>query len=357
MFQYTHELIINSLTMPDGTSRLVRNGGDKGPLTIKRGGEYWKQFVQMQTVYKTVGNVGKYEILEIDVEKFSDDFPGEDSAFMAPGIYQLNMFVKLLDPHALYEFGYPMYQNFGRHILIGFEVSASDTAADVAKKIYESLDMAVRKEEFKVGSFKVDAVESFETNSTKVAIRANHYGLRFDTVGLAFYDETTCDSCVGEYLDPVSIFDRTDTDKAATLKVEGVEPFATGQWLIENYRFPTYPNIRYAAIGEEDRPIPGVVYNEYSFAYESPRPQFGGLSGVGQAMTAVTRHVYFVPASLAEDFESALTDLGVSIVATNEIEVTDVDANTAYTPGGAPVPASEESEETPEPTQDPSPLL
>lgn len=108
MFQYTHELIFNSLTMPDGTKRLVRNGGSSGPLTIKRGGEYWKNFVQMQTVYKTVGNVGKNEILKIDVEKFADLFQDNDEAtFMAPGTYQLNMFVKLLDPNALYEFGYP----------------------------------------------------------------------------------------------------------------------------------------------------------------------------------------------------------------------------------------------------------
>jgi len=107
MFQYTHELIFNSLTMPDGSKRLVRNGGEKGPLTIKRGGEYWKAFIQNQTVYKTNGHVGKYEILEIDVTKLAAIFPGENGAVMNPGTYQLNMFVKLLDPHALYEFGYP----------------------------------------------------------------------------------------------------------------------------------------------------------------------------------------------------------------------------------------------------------
>lgn len=347
MFQYTHEVIINSLTMPDGTERLVRNGGEKGPLTIKRGGEYWKTFIQNQKVYKTAGHVGTFEILTINVAKLVAMFPGESGVPMAPGVYQLSMFVKLLDPHALYEFGYPMYQNFGRHLLIGFEVVPSDTAATIAAKIYEALELAVRKEEFIVGSLdesgETKKVVDFAKNGTVIAIRANHYALRFDTVGISLYDETTCDSCIGEFLPAIDILTNSDAAKnAASVVVPGVEPFATGQWLIENYRFPTYPNVRYAAIGEEERPVPGVVYNEYSFAYESPRPQLGGLSGVGQAMTAVTRHVYFVPESLASNFESAFTDLGVTIVATNEIEVTDVDANTAYTPGGAPVEGSNE---------------
>lgn len=356
MFQYTHEVILNSLTMPDGSERLVREGGNKGPLTIKRGGEYWKTFIQNQRVYKTAGHVGTFEILKLDVSKLVSMFPGEGEVTMAPGVYQLSMFVKLLDPHALYEFGYPMYQNFGRHILVQFDVIPSDTAATIAAKIYEALELAVRKEEFAVGSLdesgEAKKVVDFEKDSTVIAIRANHFALRFDTVGVSIYDETTCDSCIGEFLPAIDILNNADAAKnAAEVVVDGVEPFATGQWLIENYRFPTYPNVRYAAIGEEDRPVPGVIYNEYSFAYESPRPQLGGLSGVGQAMTAVTRHVYFVPAALAEEFEAAFTDLGVAIFETMP-EVTDVDANQVYTPGGAPV---ENSKPAPmgQPVEDP----
>lgn len=204
--------------------------------------------------------------------------------------------------------------------------------------------MAVREEEFKVGGLVAgeagaDAtVGDFEEDATVVAMRANHYALRFDTVGLAFYDETTCDSCMGEYLDAISIFDRSEgAQTAATIEVEGVVPFATGEWLIENLRFPTYPNIRYWGVGDQDRPIPGVVYVQYSFGYESPRPQLGGLSGVGQAMYAVTRHVYYVPESLSAEFEQAFKDLGLNVVAVNEMEVTDPDANTTYTPGGVPM--------------------
>ena len=335
MFQYTHEVIFNSLTMPDGSKRLVRNGVSTGPLTVKRGGEYWKAFIQDQRVYKTPGHVGRYEVLKIDVAKFAAAFPAreDETSFMAAGTYQLSLFVKLLDPHALYEFGYPNYKSFGRHILIGFDVVAGDTAATVAAKVYESLEMAIRKEEMLVGgldeSGDVAVVGEFEENATVVGIRANHYALRFDTVGLALYDETTCNSCIGEYLPTVDIFTNSDDNKNAAEVPEGsegVEPFATGQWLIENLRFPTYPNIRWAAVGEDDRPVPGVVYVQYSFAYDSPRPQFGGLSGVGQKVEAVTRHIYYVPEALSAEFEAAFTGLGVSIVETMP-EITDPDAN------------------------------
>ena len=335
MFQYTHEVIFNSLTMKDGSPRLVRSKeNNKGALIIKRGGEYWNSFIQDQKVYKTVGNVGVYELLTIDVTKFATIFPPrqDETSFMAAGTYQLSLFVKLIDPHALYEFGYPNYKMFGRHILVGFDVEAGDQAKDVAAKLYEALDLAIRKEEILVGglddSGETPIVGEFEENATTIALRANHYALRFDSVGLALYDETTCDSCIGEYLPTIDIFtNKNENMNAAEVEVEGVEPFATGEWLIENLRFPTYPNIRWAAVGEEDRPIPGVVYVQYSFAYDSPRPQFGGLSGVGQKVEAVTRHIYYVPESLASDFEDAFEALGAEIVATNEIEVTDPDAN------------------------------
>lgn len=349
MFQYTHEVIFNSLTMPDGSKRLVRNGGSTGPLTIKRGGEYWKAFIQDQKVYKTEGHVGVFELLKIDVEKLGDVFPGEGGAFMAPGVYQLNVFVKLLDPHALYEFGYPNYKMFGRHILIGFDVEAGDEAADVALKIFESLDLAIRREEILVGgldeSGESPIVAEFEEGSTVVALRANHYALRFDTVGVAAYDETTCDSCIGEYLDAIDILNNKKEElNAAEIVTDGVEPFATGEWLIENLRFPTYPNIRWAAVGDVDRPVPGMVYVQYSFAYDSPRPQFGGLSGVGQKVEAVTRHIYYVPVDLADEFEAAFTDLGVTIVETMP-EITDPDGNSVSGGTDAPVNGGESGNE------------
>lgn len=38
-----------------------------------------------------------------------------------------------------------------------------------------------------------------------------------------------------------------DTDVAVNI-TKNVAPFATGEWLTENLRFPTYPNLRYASV-------------------------------------------------------------------------------------------------------------
>ena len=43
-------------------------------------------------------------------------------------------------------------------------------------------------------------------------------------------------------------------------------------------------------------------YTEFAFTYSVPRVGLGGLSGVGQAMAAVTRHIFYVPADDAETF-------------------------------------------------------
>lgn len=330
MFQYTHEVILNSLTMPDGTPRVlapVNDEKEKHALVIKRGGEYWKEFIENQgaqehVVYRTDGNFGTYEVLKLDVTKLPQ----------AVGTYQLSMFIKLLDPHALYDYGYPNYKSFGKHFLIGFDRVPGESDADLAKKLYDSLRWAIDKEYAFVGgldkSGEAPAVVEFAEGDTVIGIRASHFAQRFDTVALSYYDETACDSCLGEYLPAMDILNNTDdTKNAAEIVVDGVEPFATGDWLIENHRLPTYPNIRYHAPGYENYPIPGIKYVEFSFAYRSPRPQFGGLSGVGQVVEASTRHIYFVPENLADEFEGFFSGMGCTIVKTSEVEVTNPDTN------------------------------
>jgi hypothetical protein len=48
------------------------------------------------------------------------------------------------------------------------------------------------------------------------------------------------------------------------------------------------------------------LYAEYSFAYKMPRTGLGGLSGVGQAVDAVTRHIFYVPVTDASAGTTAL---------------------------------------------------
>ena len=235
MFQYTHELVINSVTMEDGTSRFeVLDGstipGKKNPTTskallIKRGGEYQADNI-VDTVYKTPGNAGVLAGVQFAA---SDIVPTDDeTGKKVAGTYNLELFVKLLDPHALFEYGYPNYQMFGKPIIVGFDVAEDDEDADVAKKVYDALTLAVPVTDkwLKIGatlpqSNATAGVVAFEDESTTIALRATHFGMDFSKLLVQFYDKTACDSCVGEYLAAEEV--------VPTKKIERVEPFATGQ--------------------------------------------------------------------------------------------------------------------------------
>ena len=66
----------------------------------------------------------------------------------------------------------------------------------------------------------------------------------------------------------------------------------TAAWLQENLRFPSYPNIRYAALNEEEYPVNGGLYTQFSFLYCMPRKGLHGQGTVGQALKSVTTKVF-----------------------------------------------------------------
>ena len=53
------------------------------------------------------------------------------------------------------------------------------------------------------------------------------------------------------------------------------------------------------------------IYNQYTFHYLVNRGNFGG-GAVGQQVTSETTHVFWVPSTLAADFESKVAELGVT---------------------------------------------
>lgn len=324
MFQYTHELVLNNFD----SNSFVWDGTNK-VLTIKRGGEYKTRFVQGGVVYKTAPVAGAFDKWTLDVSKLNLE-SGKN--------YALSIFVKLVDPHAFFEYGYPNYNSFGKQILVDFK--SVDATTDAQTILDSILPQNMENDlTFVKGS----------VSSSSVILEVGHYGLRIDSMSLAEYDPTTCDSCIGEYMTPKGIIDHgaavsiwgTGAQAAATHTTTGVDPFATGEWLIENLRFPSYPNIRWAAVGESNRPIPGESYTMFSFAYESPRPGLGGLSGVGQKLEAVTRHIYYVRGNASTSgtpayaFASAIANIGSVIDSSsanpigNEVSVNEAVASAA----------------------------
>lgn len=308
MLQYTHETIlhgVNDLTcqVEKGVENPYTGEENANKLVIRRAGEYYSDCVLPAKVYVTEGKAGKPGKMTLDFAKVfateADDPATADNEAVKAGLYQLQFRVKT--PEQFFaEYASPNWQVFGKPMFIGFEIDEAKAAdpAEAAKHIAACIKLALPEgNEF----IKVSIA------GTKVVVDATSDYMTFDKVYLEKYDPTACDSCLGEY-------SKVKFEKDEEYTIDDNElPFATADWLVENLRFPTYPNIRYASAFADERPVPGEVYTQFSFAYQSPRPGLGGLSGVGQGMTAVTRHIYYVRSAEVDAFKKKLSDFGMEL--------------------------------------------
>lgn len=327
MFKYTHEMILNSLVAEDGTEKaraiVIPSGNevsanhrmfrkdmalkkDEIGFSIQRFGEYKTRNVMGQKMYKTPGVKGKKSVMTIECDGL---IAKDDAGVYEAGLYNFTFAIKM--PNRFYgEYAHPNYMGFFKPVMIGFEVSP-DLAADgeaLAKVIATDLNLVIPSN---------NKFVYVRAEGSKVILTIPDVYGHFGEYSFERYDPTMCDSCLGEY------FARNVEDKI-TIE-DGVEPFCTGQWLIENYRFPSYPNVRYAALNEDEYPIANALYTEYTFSYCVDRIGFGGISSVGQNVTATTQHVLFVENSLVDDFEKVIKDAGIEIVEPSTEEPTPVD--------------------------------
>ena len=289
MFQYTHEVIINSLTR-DGLDRLQPSAG---VLQILRSGVYKFEHVVDGKIYKTAGYEGKVSSLMFD---FTDT-----AAFAEDGTYRLTIFTKMPNKF-LGEYANANWYEFGKPLMVEFECVGAMTAEILMNKVAKALRLALPENN---QWLKITTGEA-----SKVTVQTKDPYMIFSGVELEYYEPTACDSCVGYY-------EKKDLSKNVTVE-NGREPFATAAWITENLRFPSYPNVRYASPNSDEIPTPGAIYNMYSFAYDVVRKGLGGLSVVGQKAESVTRHIYYVRQDLAAAFEAAVEEaFGVNVIIEN----------------------------------------
>lgn len=288
MFNYTHEVIINSnVGTLEGNKRIGTYDdialGVKH-LVIERAGDYRSDLIFPRgegVVFKTSGYDGQLATLTVTA-------PG---SLAADDVYQFSVFVKLLDPAAIAEYAYPNWASFGKPLVVGFTHKSGGVFADEL--------LAALKDAIPYNNKFITVAKS----GTSVVLTASMFGMEFEGAKLEKLVEGACDGCA---------FDRYELVADDYATTETKVPFGTGDKLVENYRFPTYGNRRYAALNSDEMPIPGAIYTMYSFAYDSPRPGFGGLSGVGQKIDAVTRHIYWVKSDVVADFDAALAECEIT---------------------------------------------
>ena len=92
----------------------------------------------------------------------------------------------------------------------------------------------------------------------------------------------------------------------------GKEGFGTYSFLLHNLRIPTHDRTRYLALNQDETPIIGAKYNQYTIYYCVNRGILG-TNAVGDVVKSRTTHVFYVNQTIAAEFEAALAKVGTVI--------------------------------------------
>ena len=265
MFNYTKEVIINDPTI------IIKGDNDNGlgvgVVAVKRGGNYKISNINGK-IFKTAGHAGtkaKVAILPAALE--------------TADVARLTIYLSTPGTEFV-EFGSPNWQEFGKPYII-------ETKATTAKDLADAIKLALNED---------NAHFSVKVNDTKVELEAAETWMDFAEVNYDLVTFADCSDCAKETIE----------NKSANVTVTHGKPeFGTAKWIVENLRFPSHPNLRYAPLYADEAPIAGTTYTEYSFEYKVERSVPGGLSAVGQVADSIVRIVFYVAPAAQSAFEAA----------------------------------------------------
>lgn len=268
MFNYTREIIINKPI----SEVLVEGTGNK--VVLKRVGEYDKRnIVKVWVTPGTPGTPGTVILKGDDLVNAMGD--------LVETTFNVHLFVKTMDKY-LADYANANWGAFGKSIVVEF--TASGTKTEVANAMEKALKMAVSDLD------KMFEITNDNAGTLTLTFTEPYLTMGKDNIEVKMYDKNN---------------ELVDVKLTGTV-TETVAPFATADWLVENLRFPSYPNVRYAAKNSDEYPVAGEVYDQVSFQYAVERPGLGGLSAVGQKIESVTTHVLYVKHSQAAALVAAL---------------------------------------------------
>lgn len=284
---FTTETLLNNLARVSVLTNAEDKAipvGDKA-LEIKRLNTYLAS--QTGKVYRALGNNPVKEVATITVP-----------AGLTPGTYRLELD---LTTSGSYPITFDRWAiNKGKPIYVEFNLPVG-TAATAAAFVTAATPW-LQKGLLKNNGESIKDVVVTGAGATIVITAANEY-IRVKGAKI------TKLSATGES------FDEVGTTVATT--TAGKEGFGSTWYILKNLRIPTQEATRFMGEDQDERPIEGTLYNQYTFEYTADR-NFHGNTAVGQKLTSVTTHVLFVPQSLATAFEAQITSaLGTGSILDN----------------------------------------
>lgn len=298
MFKYSVTSVINvnkdyttDLPLFEGLSGETQADGTvlEDRLKIRRGLEFKKSNVQAiyHRGYRAAVNP-EYKV-------------ALDTVAATPGIYRISLYVTLSGSQD------ERYANTrvlkGKPIFVEFEVTAKEnTAALVADKV-----IAITKKYLQM-VYEDKIINIVKDGTTGIIIKGISGEQRFSKVALEKWennDWTTLDESINGV-----------AGTKITVTAIGDNGFGTYRNIIKDLRLPTAANTRWTHIAQDETPVLGGMYDQYTIIYCVHRGVLGS-DAVGDDVTSITEHVFYVKSDVKVDWEVALAKLGT---------VTEVDA-------------------------------
>lgn len=301
MFQFTTTTVINSNQLPDGKavwSAQEATDDYSANLVVKKVNKFVKDNVK--AIYKAEAYDGELAKITLDLSQI-DGTDGDQ--------YRLYIYIGLTQgsQESIYSNDLEVK---GKPLSVDF-VWDSDAATTV-----ERLVKTINKYELLVYGHKILTVSY---SGTYLTIEATNEYQKLVAVNIDKFDAGKY-AGMGEYTTVRSIKDVVESaggvaesnenvTSAAEAFFPGKEGFGTYSYILHNLRIPTYENYRPFGTFVDERPILGAKYNQYTIHYLVDRGTLG-MNAVGQQVTSLTTHVFYVNQDIADDFESALGYIG-----------------------------------------------
>ena len=246
-------------------------------LKVKKVGNY--KAADVVSVHKQPGANAVKEIAAITIP-----------AGVATKTYRLQIVVKQVGANVS-EFANSLTRN---NKILQFEVAGSATAATMAADLEAAIKAYNRDSK--------NAKCTVSLNTATLTLTGVDEYIRFASV--EFH----------ELVESVTGYDSFEVKATGVVSTPGSEGFGTPRWIMQHLRMPTLANTGWTALHQDERPIPGGLYTQYSLKQAVKRGELQGMGAVGQEMTSVTTHVFYVlNGAVSAAFEAACATAGITI--------------------------------------------
>ena len=301
MFQFTTTTIVNSLTDYNDPSKSliteIKEGQTVKGIHILRDFKFLADNVE--SIYKRAAHDPVMAQATIDLNEVTAPTTKDES-------YRIAIYIRLSGSQNSYYANDFVYK--GKPFYIEFAWKVGQTATQVAEKVVK----IAKKYQQMVYEYQLLKITA---NSGVITLEGTDEYQTLTKIDLEKFDENAGPwqdgGHVGEFV-IVDTLDQNDdnyTGDVVALVQQAIQGFGTYVHMIKDYRLPTASNTRWTKIIQDETPVVGAKYNQYTITQCVNRGIMGG-DAVGDVVKSRTTHVFFVKQDLATAFETQLAKIG-----------------------------------------------